>query len=38
MLWFYLLINIGSVFGVATSYLAKDVGFWCVPIVMKVEL
>jgi len=28
MLWFYLLINIGGFFGVATSYLAKDVGFW----------
>jgi dipeptide/tripeptide permease len=28
MLWFYLLINIGAFFGVATSYLAKYVGFW----------
>lgn len=28
MLWFYLLINIGGFFGVATSYLAKYVGFW----------
>lgn len=28
MLWFYFLINIGGFFGVATSYLAKDVGFW----------
>lgn len=28
MLWFYLLINVGATFGVATSYLAKDVGFW----------
>ncbi|KAG9240999.1 peptide transporter [Calycina marina] len=28
MLCFYLLINIGGFFGVATSYLAKDVGFW----------
>lgn len=28
MLWFYLLINIGGFMGVATSYLAKLVGFW----------
>ncbi|KAE8447034.1 hypothetical protein EG329_011169 [Mollisiaceae sp. DMI_Dod_QoI] len=28
MLWFYLLINIGAFFGVATAYLAKYVGFW----------
>jgi len=28
MLWFYMLINIGGFFGVATSYLAKYVGFW----------
>lgn len=28
MLWFYLLINIGGFVGIATSYLAKLVGFW----------
>ncbi|EHK96079.1 putative Peptide transporter PTR2 [Glarea lozoyensis 74030] len=28
MLWFYLLVNVGGFFGVATSYLAKDVGFY----------
>ncbi|CAG8981256.1 hypothetical protein HYALB_00003854 [Hymenoscyphus albidus] len=28
MLWFYLLVNVGGFFGVATSYLAKYVGFW----------
>jgi len=28
MLWFYLLINIGSCFGIPTSYLAKLVGYW----------
>ncbi|KAL3423963.1 MFS peptide transporter [Phlyctema vagabunda] len=28
MLWFYLLINVGAFFGVATAYLAKYVGFW----------
>lgn len=28
MLWFYFLINVGAFFGVATSYLAKYVGFW----------
>lgn len=28
MHWFYLLINVGAFFGVATSYLAKYVGFW----------
>ena len=28
MLWFYFLINIGAFVGVATSYLAKYVGFW----------
>jgi len=28
MLWFYMLINIGGFFGVATSYLAKYEGFW----------
>ncbi|KAF3062147.1 Peptide transporter PTR2 [Daldinia childiae] len=28
MLWFYLLINLGSCFGIATTYLAKLVGYW----------
>ncbi|KAH8161923.1 hypothetical protein CIB48_g6341 [Xylaria polymorpha] len=28
MLWFYLLINIGGFFGVATSYAEKYVGWW----------
>ena len=28
MLWFYLLVNVGGFFGVATAYLAKYVGFW----------
>ncbi|KAI1647902.1 uncharacterized protein F4817DRAFT_336266 [Daldinia loculata] len=28
MLWFYLLINVGSCFGIATTYLAKLVGYW----------
>ncbi|KAG9234915.1 putative peptide transporter PTR2 [Amylocarpus encephaloides] len=28
MLWFYMIVNVGGFFGVATSYLAKDVGFW----------
>ncbi|KAI1807230.1 POT family-domain-containing protein [Daldinia bambusicola] len=28
MLWFYLLINLGSTFGIATTYLAKLVGYW----------
>ncbi|KAK0723285.1 general substrate transporter [Lasiosphaeria miniovina] len=28
MLWFYLLINIGGFFGVATSYSEKYVGWW----------
>ncbi|KAH6672599.1 putative peptide transporter PTR2 [Halenospora varia] len=28
MLWFYLLVNVGGFMGVATSYLAKYVGFW----------
>jgi dipeptide/tripeptide permease len=28
MLWFYLLINTGACFGIATTYLAKLVGYW----------
>jgi dipeptide/tripeptide permease len=28
MLWFYLLINVGAMTGLATTYLAKLVGYW----------
>ncbi|KAK8040794.1 H+/oligopeptide symporter [Apiospora phragmitis] len=33
MLWFYLLINIGSCFGIPTSYLAKLVGYWAAYLI-----
>ncbi|CAJ2514090.1 Uu.00g022090.m01.CDS01 [Anthostomella pinea] len=33
MLWFYLLINLGSTFGIATSYLAKLVGYWAAYLI-----
>lgn len=33
MLWFYLLINIGSCFGIATTYLAKIVGYWAAYLI-----
>ncbi|KAI1197974.1 hypothetical protein F5X97DRAFT_323978 [Nemania serpens] len=33
MLWFYLLINIGAVFGIPTTYLAKLVGYWAAYLI-----
>ncbi|ORY61724.1 uncharacterized protein BCR38DRAFT_348331 [Pseudomassariella vexata] len=33
MLWFYLLINIGACTGIATSYLAKLVGYWAAYLI-----
>ncbi|KAK9773884.1 putative Peptide transporter PTR2 [Seiridium cardinale] len=33
MLWFYLLINIGACFGIATTYLAKVVGYWAAYLI-----
>ncbi|KAK5651825.1 hypothetical protein OQA88_11594 [Cercophora sp. LCS_1] len=33
MLWFYLLINVGACFGIATTYLAKIVGYWAAYLV-----
>ncbi|KAK8136072.1 MFS general substrate transporter [Apiospora sp. TS-2023a] len=33
MLWFYLLINVGSCFGIPTSYLAKLVGYWAAYLI-----
>ncbi|KAJ9137093.1 MFS general substrate transporter [Pleurostoma richardsiae] len=33
MLWFYLLINVGACFGIATTYLAKLVGYWAAYLI-----
>lgn len=33
MLWFYMLINIGACFGIATTYLAKIVGYWAAYLI-----
>ncbi|KAI1081660.1 POT family-domain-containing protein [Whalleya microplaca] len=33
MLWFYLLINIGAVFGIPTTYLARLVGYWAAYLI-----
>ncbi|KAJ1333232.1 putative peptide transporter [Microdochium nivale] len=33
MLWFYLLINIGACTGIATTYLAKLVGYWAAYLI-----
>ncbi|RWA10407.1 hypothetical protein EKO27_g4697 [Xylaria grammica] len=33
MLWFYLLINVGAVFGIPTTYLAKLVGYWAAYLI-----
>lgn len=33
MLWFYLLINIGAMFGIPTTYLAKLVGYWAAYLI-----
>ncbi|KAK3936806.1 putative peptide transporter ptr2 protein [Diplogelasinospora grovesii] len=33
MLWFYLLINIGAMFGIPTTYLAKIVGYWAAYLI-----
>ncbi|KAH6647724.1 hypothetical protein BKA67DRAFT_396810 [Truncatella angustata] len=33
MLWFYLLINVGGMFGIATTYLAKLVGYWAAYLI-----
>ena len=33
MLWFYLLINIGSATGIATTYIAKTVGYWAAYLI-----
>ncbi|KAK6854145.1 peptide transporter protein [Apiospora arundinis] len=33
MLWFYLLVNIGAATGIATTYLAKGVGYWAAYLI-----
>ncbi|KAI1811378.1 hypothetical protein GGS20DRAFT_112284 [Poronia punctata] len=33
MLWFYMLINVGAVFGIPTTYLAKLVGYWAAYLI-----
>ncbi|KAF3014968.1 hypothetical protein G7054_g7789 [Neopestalotiopsis clavispora] len=33
MLWFYLLINVGACTGIATTYLAKLVGYWAAYLI-----
>lgn len=33
MLWFYLLINVGACTGIATTYLAKIVGYWAAYLI-----
>ncbi|KAI1182865.1 major facilitator superfamily transporter peptide [Nemania serpens] len=41
MLWFYLLINVGGFFGVATSYAEKYVGWWLaflLPLLLYIPL
>ncbi|KAI8629311.1 hypothetical protein F5Y19DRAFT_475299 [Xylariaceae sp. FL1651] len=41
MLWFYLLINVGAVFGIPTTYLAKLVGYWAaylIPTILYLSL
>ncbi|KAI0017181.1 hypothetical protein F4780DRAFT_796612 [Xylariomycetidae sp. FL0641] len=41
MLWFYLLINIGALFGIPTVYLAKLVGYWAaylIPLILYLAL
>ncbi|KAK1753676.1 putative peptide transporter ptr2 protein [Echria macrotheca] len=41
MLWFYLLINVGACTGIATTYLAKLVGYWAaylIPTILYLAL
>ncbi|KAK4211375.1 hypothetical protein QBC37DRAFT_320439 [Rhypophila decipiens] len=33
MLWFYLLINVGAMFGIPTTYLARLVGYWAAYLI-----